>query len=258
MKVLDGNSTCKKPVADNGNNPANDAPFTGGFSTAGGTKIIVSDKAPEDARRNMRKVLVENSTCKRPVGDNGNNPPNDALFTGGFSTAGGTKITVSDKALKDARRNMRKVLEEKSTCKRPVGENGNNLANETPFTGGFCTAGGSKIKVSDKALEDARRNMRKVLEGKSNSKMSIGDHGDSTANVAGGFSTAGGAKIEVSEKALRSARSKLAGLMKEHDSNIPLNASPVDIKPKLLSTAGGPAVQVSGQALTAARRQMQG
>ena len=58
------------------------------------------------------------------------------------------RITVSDKALEESRRNMSNVIGGARTL--------NTTKHADTPNGGFTTAGGAKIKVSEKALQAAK------------------------------------------------------------------------------------------------------
>ena len=58
------------------------------------------------------------------------------------------RITVSDKALEESRRNMSNVIGGARTL--------NTTKHVDTPNGGFTTAGGAKIKVSEKALQAAK------------------------------------------------------------------------------------------------------
>merc|ERR1712142_617209 len=202
-----------------------------GFSTASGMKITVSEKALEDSKRTMNRILGQDSTrdCDDVVVE--------GAYHGGFSTAAGTKIEVSDEALQSARTRLRMDDNSKSCA---VGKEKSNVKV------GFSTASGMKITVTDKALEDSKRNMSRML-GQDTPRGS-----DNRKTGEGGFCTAGGAKIEVSDKAFQSAKSKMKGLLKE-------NMRPNTITPMTsFATAGGSVIKVSEESLTVARSKLSG
>uniref|UniRef100_A0A182WL30 Tower domain-containing protein n=1 Tax=Anopheles minimus TaxID=112268 RepID=A0A182WL30_9DIPT len=130
--------------------------------------------------------------------DKENLPFNGSSFSRGFSTAGGSKISVSKTALEKAHKAFAELEDG-----NPVPERSNDAAKQIAFSGGFSTAGGSSITVSKKALEKAQKAFDEDESGATFDKENI------TSNVTpftGGFNTANGSAIVVSLKALENAK----------------------------------------------------
>uniref|UniRef100_A0A182MMI6 BRCA2 OB1 domain-containing protein n=1 Tax=Anopheles culicifacies TaxID=139723 RepID=A0A182MMI6_9DIPT len=210
--------------------------FAGGFSTASGNMIAVSKTALENARKTFDEMesRVENEgdvnmemaggnmkSIPSKVREDGafniasrssvtaleqydsnldkeNLPLNAPSFSGGFSTASGSKISVSKTALEKARKTFAELDD-----MNPVPERPDDATKQFPFVGGFSTAAGSSIPVSKESLEKAQQAFKDEKTDVTIDKENI------TSNVApftGGFSTAKGGTIAVSLKALENAK----------------------------------------------------
>ncbi|XP_058178232.1 breast cancer type 2 susceptibility protein homolog [Anopheles ziemanni] len=186
-------------------------PSVAGFSTAGGISIAISAEALAKARSLFDEAEVSEldhitsleeakRKLKTATGTKENPVPNVPSFTGGFSTAGGSKISVSKKALEKARA----LFDEEEAKLHDQGSS--TISCDPPFTGGFSTAGGSTIAVSKKALARAQN-----IFDEEESKMDIGSpFVSSDPPFVAGFSTAGGSTISVSKQALDRARTLFA------------------------------------------------
>ena len=121
----------------------------------------------------------------------------------GFATAGGKKVSISEKALNHVKQFFDDVEEENVA---PIKE---------PF--GFATASGKHVNVSSSALEKARNNQRVAEAETSNSKDIPGLLSATTTTLrsmdnqpgCGGFQTARGGSVSVSADALNRARTIL-------------------------------------------------
>ena len=129
----------------------------------------------------------------------------------GFSTGRGKPVTVSEEALAKARNVLRD-------------ETSNSEQYKAPGLGGFSTGRGKPVMVSEEALHGARS----VL-GDEAKKSNVSD--------LGGFSTGGGKPVTVSEKALARARTVLEG-----DKSISRIATSVTLGTPATSKLGNPVV----------------
>ncbi|XP_035916777.1 breast cancer type 2 susceptibility protein homolog [Anopheles stephensi] len=236
----------------------NDANRTG---FGGDKSIIVSKKAPD-----MGKKTFDEEQSKI---EEENIIENEVPFDGGFSTARGSKISVSKKALESARTIF---AEEEAKSLEQQQKSATSGSTEPPaFGGGFSTARGNMIAVSKKALENARKTLDEIETIVANEGMK----GKEDAIAAGGnmisksgnskeedevnkrpcfgvaFSVSGG-PIKVSKAALASAQK----LFDEVDSsvdkeNLPLNAPSFSGG---FNTAGGGKIAVSRNALAKAEK----
>ena len=129
----------------------------------------------------------------------------------GFATAGGKKVSISEKALNHVKQFFDDVEEE------------NVAPSKEPY--GFATARGKHVNVSSSALEKARNNLRAAEAETSNSKDIPGLLSATTTTLrsmdnqpgCGGFQTARGSSVSVSADALNRART----LLNDCDENDP-------------------------------------
>ncbi|XP_062873396.1 breast cancer type 2 susceptibility protein [Trichomycterus rosablanca] len=217
-----------------------------GFSTAGGRKIALSDKALEKAKSLFVGCKVDDLTSDEGLAGN-----TDPQISNGapFSTEGDQEAAVLAKSLNK----MNNSLSEYSSDAQPCGTRVRVLEDEavpkkqTTVSGGslgFSTASGKKVAVSEKALKKARsiftdcevdglapdanlttkrsgadlRIPRTCLpfsttceKGDLEKSLMEDKSGDMVPGGSLGFSTAGGRKMALSDKALEKAKSLFVG-----------------------------------------------
>ena len=206
-----------------------------GFSTASGQKVKVSDEALSRARGILSKVEASDSKNVSSRVSSEESPASAGIASGivncntsgsnmgGFSTARGKPVAVSEMALAKARGLLA------ASEKELKGNSAAAVQCGTP-TMGFSTGRGQPVVVSEEALAKARG----VLGGGGSGLRS----GETTSK---GFSTGQGERV-VSKEALTKSRAIVAtsgGMQKESTG---------------FSTGRGQKVVVSDQALSRARK----
>ena len=214
------NSKVPENVKLSGKSPNETSTICTGFTTARGDKVSVSDKALKESRKIFDDTEIYSKTPEHVKSlDDGNfkslGPPIKTASTicTGFTTAGGNKVSVSDKTLKDSRKTFDDteinpiMSENDKLCVQSHIQSPNRAST---ICTGFTTARGIKVSVSEKALKESR----KVFDdGELNSKDCTGEKSltpEQTTNKRAerftGFLTAGGSKVSVSHKALKASK----------------------------------------------------
>nr|KAI8748741.1 breast cancer type 2 susceptibility protein-like protein isoform X1 [Biomphalaria glabrata] len=251
-----------------------------GFSTASGSKVTVSEEAlrqaqtflEDNASSSFRNVPNDNEQDKITKPNNGT--ACDLTLVNkkvsrfpGFSTASGTSVYVSDKALLHAKTFLEesdvavdkyndvsmkklapviKVLDHAHSMLNDTSKDA--VASTTPkndgtISAGFSTASGAKVSVSKKALDHAHS----LLNDTSKDAVASTTPKNDVGTISAGFSTASGAKVSVSKKALDHAHSLLNDTSKDAvASTTPKNDGTISAG---FSTASGAKVSVSKKAL---------
>ncbi|KAK6485870.1 breast cancer type 2 susceptibility protein-like [Huso huso] len=186
-----------------------------------------------------------------------------------FSTASGKSVSVSEKALQDAK-TVLKDCDETATSNLST-----NLKEETPKAtssgqntkgccSGFSTARGKKVFVSEKALREAKTMLKDCDETVTNDLRINFTEQTVKATSSGqnakdcyGFSTPGGKSVSVSIKAFQEAKA----MLEEFDGNVTSDSS-TSFKEEIaqatshssgFSTASGKRVSVSEKAFQEAK-----
>ena len=185
-----------------------------GFSTASGAKMKLSEGALKNAHKIFGddfKELGESEDVEKAteVGfANLKQVPNDGFK--GFSTASGTKMKLSEAALKNAQKIFGDDFEELAESEAK--------AKQVPNNGfkGFSTASGTKMKFSERTLKDAQKVLGHDLEqlGESeeysdvetSSEVGLSKSKQMAKSGFQGFSTASGTKMKLSDNALKNAQ----------------------------------------------------
>ncbi|KAM7412802.1 hypothetical protein PAMA_020266 [Pampus argenteus] len=190
----------------------------GGFCTAGGKKVSVSD----DAMRNAKSLLNESITFEdlnKQV-----KQKEDTLQNGGFQTASGKGVAISSAALKKAKSLL-------SECDDTADKSSAKPTHfkmpfpRSPFrNGGFLAASGKPVAFSSEALQKAKSLFDDIsltsadIPAVSDTWKSDKKQNDAQNNkdkMHCGFTTAGGAKVQVSQKNLLKAKN----LLREFDND---------------------------------------
>ena len=241
----------------------NKASICTGFTTARGNNVSVSDKSLKESRKifddcelNPKDCSEENSLRPEQTTDR-----RAEHFTG-FLTAGGTKVSVSNKALKESK----KIFEDCETDSKDLEQNDISipvlpLNTGVAHTTGFSTASSNIVSVSEKALMESRKvfNDNECFV-KDTTNPSLPEPSQSApGSCFTGFATARGGKVSVSEKALKESRKVFDDdecFVKDSTNTTLHEPSPVARGTCFtgFATAGGIKVSVSEKALKESRK----
>ena len=239
--------------------PSPVAPGTGfmGFATARGDKVSVSEKALKESRNvfNDDECFIKDST-NTTLHEPSQSEPGSCFS--GFATAGGNKVSVSEKALKESRKVFNDDVKD-STSNTTLHEP--SPGTPSSCISGFATARGSKVSVSDKALKESRKVFNDdecFIKDSTNTTLH-----EPSPNAPGscftGFATARGDKVSVSEKAVKESRNVFNDdeCFIKDSTNTTLH-EPSQSEPGScfsgFATAGGNKVSVSEKALKESRK----
>ncbi|XP_062543691.1 uncharacterized protein LOC134211095 isoform X2 [Armigeres subalbatus] len=193
-----------------------------GFQSASGFRVQISEKALAKARdmwddedRKIDGDKVSSNTANYRACAGSILPLKEPSF-GGFCTAGGSKVRISEEALAKAE-NMWKEDEKDYGFEVPHKTNTRNSDWSNPKTkadeqetagqsfGGFQTAGGSRVQISEKALAKAQLIVHQIEDEMKTENALL----DNRQDEFSGFQTARGSTVTVSDKALFKAESIL-------------------------------------------------
>lgn len=184
----------------------------GGFHTASGKKVSVSDDALTKARSLLNENTTFKATSEQLKQEGGPLPPH----RGGFHTASGKGVTVSAAALKQAKTlftGFEGVEDEIAVKPTPSMIPGPLHRNH-----GFLAASGKPVAVSSEALQKAKTlfgdiSVSTEIPPVSDTKISDCKGASCDAGkMHCGFTTAGGAKVQVTKENLLKARNLLQDL----------------------------------------------
>jgi predicted DNA-binding protein (UPF0251 family) len=126
----------------------------GGFMTARGSKVKVSEKALQLARDKLADCVTESPSLPN-ISDTRTDISSGGSGFGGFMTARGSKVKVSEKALQSARDKLADCVTGESSLPN-MSETPTKNSEDGAGFGGFMTARGSKVKVFEASLQEAR------------------------------------------------------------------------------------------------------
>ncbi|XP_039601685.1 breast cancer type 2 susceptibility protein isoform X2 [Polypterus senegalus] len=202
-----------------------------GFSTANGKTIVFSEEAFCKAKALLNDCEDETNKNSQTSATEVMKAPHLPLEycaknVAGFSTTSRKNIFISEKAFSDAKALLKncenKKLEESKTfdmvnMKVPCPP----VVNYKPESAaGFSTASGKRIKITEKALEDAKALFNNCDEETNDRMISSGSESTESPGLlfincvpssASGFTTASGKRVQFSEKAF----SKATALLKD-------------------------------------------
>lgn len=192
----DRERTCEENELEN---PKPQVAQFGGFSTANGNAVQVSEESVRRARQMF-------STLHEP-----DNQKNVVPQAAGFATASGNKVTVSEASLQRAKKIFSTTEEESAK------------ADDPKFPSGFATARGDKVRVSEESLKLARKVLSTQEEGSAvNPSPSAPFSADKMSCT--GFQTAKGKTVEVSRSALEKARERSRDFELRQEAAVPVLA----------------------------------
>ncbi|XP_060902997.1 breast cancer type 2 susceptibility protein [Labrus mixtus] len=184
----------------------------GGFCTASGKKVSVS----EDAMTKARSLLSESATLQEANNQmdqkEGNMPPRND----GFQTASGKGVSISSAALKKAKTLLSECDEVKNEVSLSPTRSKTLHPCQASRSGQFLSASGKQVAFSSEALQKAKALFSDIgfsaenpavsdLQS-SNKKQENAQH---IEKMHHGFTTAGGAKVHVSQNNLLKAKTLL-------------------------------------------------
>ncbi|XP_028429066.1 breast cancer type 2 susceptibility protein isoform X2 [Perca flavescens] len=203
----------------------------GGFSTASGKEVSVSD----DAMTKAKSLLNESATFEDA---NKQLKHKEDIFptrNGGFQMASGKGVTISSAALKKAKTLLSECDKvEDKICVKPTDS---KMAVPGPQSrnSGFLAASGKPVAFSSEALQKAKdlfsdislsAEIPAVPDTRNCDKKQV--NADNTEKKHCGFTTAGGAKVHVSQKNLFKAKNLLTELADEECHSNSYSTSPHD------------------------------
>uniref|UniRef100_UPI0037E81BE9 breast cancer type 2 susceptibility protein-like n=1 Tax=Semicossyphus pulcher TaxID=241346 RepID=UPI0037E81BE9 len=191
-------------------------PKTVGFQTASGKGVSISSAALKKAQTLLSecdavedKISVKPALSKMQV-------PRPAPRSGGFLAASGKPVALSAEALQKAKALFSdiSISEEISDTRN----SGSSAISELSTGGGFCTAGGKKVSVSDEAITKAR-SLLSESDAFEDTKKQLKQKGETLPPQRGGFQTASGKGVNISSAALKKAKNLLSECDEVEDKN---------------------------------------
>uniref|UniRef100_A0A8C9YT01 BRCA2 DNA repair associated n=1 Tax=Sander lucioperca TaxID=283035 RepID=A0A8C9YT01_SANLU len=203
---------CTTSIGSSANNELSKG---GGFATASGKKVSVSD----DAMTKAKSLLNESATFEDT---NKQLKHKEDIFptrNGGFQMASGKGVTISSAALKKAKTLLSECDKvEDKICVKPT-HSKMAVPGPPPRNSGFLAASGKPVAFSSEAHQKAKAlfsdislsaEIPAVPDIRNSDKKQ--DNADNTEKKHCGFTTAGGAKVHVSQKNLLKAKNLLEEL----------------------------------------------
>ncbi|XP_042342387.1 breast cancer type 2 susceptibility protein isoform X2 [Plectropomus leopardus] len=181
----------------------------GGFCTASGKKVSLSDDAMTKAKSLLNEIATFEDTNKHLKQKQSTFPAQN----GGFQTASGKGVSISSAALKKAKT----LLNECDGVEDGVDVNPSHpkmqVLSPLPGNSGFLAASGKPVAFSSEARQKAKALFSDIafsaeIPAASDTRNSDKKQGDAenTEKMHCGFTTAGGAKVHVSQNNLLKAK----------------------------------------------------
>ncbi|XP_066555834.1 breast cancer type 2 susceptibility protein isoform X2 [Amia ocellicauda] len=223
-----------------------------GFSTASGKRVSVSEKALQEAKMLLKDLgdteTPEPKQSLKVENTNISTPNLQGKCGHGFSTASGKRVSVSEKALDEAKMLLKEHDNVETTVCEAVSRSQTRNPHQKKGGCGFSTASGKKVCISEKALLKARAMLSEGsdipgVEISAEIKVeSLNVKSNVFPNILGkgrvAFSTASGKTVSIPEKALQEAKALLnqcgeAETTCTHGSHGSLSAEKMDTHGKL-------------------------
>ena len=241
-----------------------------GFQTASGGKVSVSTKSLQHARKvraSTENKKVNDIDCltlsKNGDGDSAAFGSSEKKFQG-FQTAGGKSVSVSENALKNARRILdSSEISSTSTGQEAMISENHKISPPAPQGLGFETAREGSVTVSREALQHSQRTLR--ADGGLRPAWNVELEAPKPKSF--GFQTASGNSVSVSHRSLQHAQNLLkddtgkqnSGSILDQGTSPEINELEAP-KPKMFGfqTAGGHSMSVSHRSLQHAQNLLKG
>ncbi|KAG7480213.1 breast cancer type 2 susceptibility protein [Solea senegalensis] len=196
----------------------------GGFQTASGKGVVISPAALQKAKSLLSESEAVDDKVnhyKKPV--HGLSSRNNGSLAAGDVTVSVETLKVSDTRRSGKNRHLTSTTKAFSSPSCSTSKNyGSSDNNQSGSGGGFCTASGKKVSVTNDALKKAECLLNDVHNTPEDKKKciqredclkAIGNNADHTRAATlqnGGFQTASGKGVVVSSAALQKAKSLLS------------------------------------------------
>ncbi|XP_040043049.2 breast cancer type 2 susceptibility protein isoform X1 [Gasterosteus aculeatus] len=210
----------------------------GGFCTASGKNVSVSDDAMTKARSLLNENATFEDTGKQLKPKENTIPPQK----GGFQTASGKAVAVSSAALKKAKSLLSECVEVEDKVFVKQIHSKMPLPGPTSRNSGFLAASGKQVAFSSEALQKARALFSDITSTAESTAASGAKNADearaeNTEQTHCAFTDTGSAKVHVSQRSTLEAKKALTDFagVECHNSN---SLSPHSLKSDLSKVKG--------------------